>query len=83
MLNGLVAVGILTHTCLLHLYHLMNLAAIPTGIYLARNGEYGVYLLAEAFLAAKQVDESVHIMEYRPDIMPGTTFGIRAAPLDG
>lgn len=83
VLNGLVAVGILSHTCLLHLYHLMNLAAIPTGIYLARNREDGIYLLTETLPAAKQVDKAVDIMEYGPDIMPGAALGIWASPLDG
>ena len=83
VLNGLVAVGILAHIGLFHLYHLVNFAPVPTGIYLTGNGENGVYLLTETFLAAKETNQSVHIVEYRPDVMPGTTLGIGAAPLDG
>ena len=83
MLDGLVAVGVLPHAGQFHLLHLVDHAAVGARTDDVRHGEYRVDLGGERLVAAVEVDEPLHVVEYRPVVVPGVAFAVGAAPLVG
>ena len=80
MLDRLVAVGVLPHARNLHLRHLMNLVAIPSRLNRRRLRPDGIKFGNESFVGSEEVDKALHIMKYRPDVVPGIAFGVRTSP---
>ena len=81
MLNGLVAMCILSHTCNLHFFHFMDHSPVSARFDSGGKGKYGIYFGRELLIAPEQIYKSLHIMEYRPSIMPRIALTERPAPL--
>ena len=81
VLDGLIAMGILSHIGQLHFFHFVDDTAIPSGLHGVLHRENTIYLFHKGAIAAKKVDKTLHIVEARPDVMPGIALGIRATPL--
>ena len=81
MLGRLVAMSIVAHVRHLHLGNLMDTETVVTVVVDRRNHEYGVQHLYKLFTSSHCIHKTVHIVEYRPCIMPCITFGERISPL--
>ena len=83
MLDGLVAVRIVTHVHNLHLADFMDDTAIVAVVENGGHDEDGVEHLVELLATAHQVDESLRVVEDTPGVVPRVTFGEGITPLIG
>ena len=81
MLDGLIAVGIVPHIHQLHLTYLVYDEAVVTIIKDGREREDAIELLSKGFVSSHQVNEPLDIVEDRPAIVEGITFGKGISPL--
>ena len=72
--------SVLPHARYLHLRHLVNLAAIPAWLNRTWLRKDAIHLLHKGFIRAEEFDETLHIVENAPDIVPSITLGIRSTP---
>ena len=70
MLDGLVAMGIVTHIHHLHLTDFVNRETIIAVIENRRYREHRVHHCHKSLLATHEVDKTLGVMEYTPGIMP-------------
>ena len=82
MLDGLVPVGVLSHSGILHLRHLMDYVTIASRIHDWRCSEHCIKFFRECLVASKQVDEPLYILENGPEVVPRVTLHVWASPLD-
>lgn len=82
MLDGLVAVGILSHVYNLHLAHLVDELLTGIDISTKRRGllEHSVEFVDKGLVAAHQRDETADVMEHAPRPVPTVSFGERSPP---
>ena len=83
MLNGLIAMCILTHTGYLHFPDLVDRTAVIAVVENGRHDEDGVQHLYKFFFAAHQIDQALNIVENAPAIVPAIAFGEGISPFEG
>ena len=80
VLDGLVAMGIVTHVHDLHLTDLVDGEAIVTVVKHRRQTKYGVEHLIKGVLASHEVDQSLWVVEDRPCVVPAITLSEGITP---
>ena len=80
MLCRLVTVGIVAHVCHLHFCYFMDAIAVVAVVIYRRNYEYGVKHRDKLLASAHGIFQTVHIMEYRPGVVPSIALGEGSAP---
>ena len=82
MLNRLIAVRVIPHVHHLHLADLVYNATVIALIEDGREDKDRVEHAVKRFLPTHQVDQSLHVMEDRPGIMPAVPLGERVSPFE-
>ena len=80
MLDGLIAMGIVTHVHDLHLAYLVDGIAVIAVVKVRRHSKYRVQHLAESLLSAHQVNQALRIVEHAPGVMPAVALGEGVTP---
>src|SRR5882724_3524724 len=83
MLDGLIAMCILAHTCDLHFPDLMDHTSIVAIVESRRHDKDRIQHLHKSLPATHQVHQSLYIMKYAPAVMPAIPFGEGVAPFKG
>src|SRR5690606_30434927 len=82
VLDGLIAVGILSHIRNLHLPDFMDRKSIVAVIKYRRQHKHGIKLAYKGLMSAHELGESFHILENRPGIMPAVALCKCVAPFE-
>ena len=83
VLDGLVAMGIVSHVHNLHFAYLMNHAPIVTIVENRRNDKHGVHHLIESSVAPHQMNQPLRIVKHAPRPVPSIALGEGIAPFEG
>ena len=81
MLNRLVAVCVVAHCHHSHFTYLMYGESVVAVVVCGRECEYRVEHLYELLPSTHQVYEALHVVEYRPCVVPAVALGEVASPL--